>query len=565
MLSISGKNWIEESINKRLIEKIKIDHNLEDIIAKIIISRNFSESEIFSMNNNIEISNPFTRNSDFLKFHKILDKSLSNNEKIVIIGDYDVDGCVSTSLFVDFFNHLKVNYNYYIPNRFKDGYGASLKLIKNLIKLKPNLIIMLDCGSNSHDTINYLNKNNVKILVIDHHEIYKPYPNANLIINPKKECDYFKYDYLSTAVLTYFFLDLYIKKNKIQTNLKNNLIYVLLSIISDVMPLRKINRILALNILKNFNIDTNFLFREIFKIKAIKRKLEVDDLGFLVGPLINSAGRLDDPNIIVDLLTSNNISKKKKFLNKLFLLNEKRKKIEQDFFKKIPLKQFNDENILIFSDNFLHEGIIGIIASRLKDYYNKPAIVLTKVGNFFKGSARSIPDFNIGLYIKEAIDEEILINGGGHNLAAGFTINSNNISKFKDYLNSKFSKKKKLNNENYISRISLSAINKKFYEYLGMIAPFGENNSNPIFLLENVRIIKPTLIKNTYVSFFVKSRAGKTISGISFNLLNSEISKNLLYNKSLMSLIVQIKENCWNNKKNIQLIVLDIIKKPNIS
>ena len=190
---------------------------------------------------------------------------------------------------------------------------------------------------------------------------------------------------------------------------------------------------------------------------------------------------------------------------------------------------------------------------------------MTKVGSFFKGSARSIPDFNIGLYIKEAIDEKILINGGGHNLAAGFTINSNNISKFKDYLNFKFSKKKKLNNENYISRISLSAINKKFYEYLGMIAPFGENNSNPIFLLENVRIIKPRLIKNTYVSFFVKSRAGKTISGISFNLLNSEISKNLLYNKSLMSLIVQIKENCWNNKKNIQLIVLDIIKKPNIS
>ena len=565
MLSISGSNWIEESTNNRSLEKVKIDHNLNHIIAKIVISRNFSESEIFSMSNDIEILNPFLKNTDFLEFYKILSQSLSNNEKIIVVGDYDVDGCVSTFLLVNFLKYLKADYNYYIPNRVKDGYGATLKLVKTLIKQKPQLIIMLDCGSNSHDAINYLNQNSVKSLVIDHHEIYKHYPKANLIINPKKECNYNKYGYLSSAVLTYFFLDLYIKKKKLQINCKKELIYVLLSIICDVMPLRKINRIIALNVLKNFNINTNFLFNEIFKIKEIKRKIEIDDLGFLVGPLINSAGRLNDPNIIIDLLMNKNISKKKKILNKLFLLNEKRKKIELDFFKKISLNKFDNERIIILSDTFLNEGIIGIIASRLKDYYNKPAIVLTKSGETLKGSARSITDFNIGLYIKEAIDKKILINGGGHNLAAGFTINSKNITLFTDYLNSKFLKKSQLNLKYYISKISISAINKKFYEHLDTLAPFGQSNSNPKFLLENVKITKPKLLKNNYVSFLVKSNTGKTISGISFNLLNTEISKNLLYNKSIMSLIVQIKENRWNNKKNLQLIVLDIIKNPNIS
>ena len=314
MLSISGKNWIEESVNKRFIEKVKIDHNLDYILAKIAISRNFSEEEIFSMSNNIEISNPFLKNTDFAKFYEILNQSLSKNEKIIIIGDYDVDGCVSTTLFVNFFKYLKVNYNYYIPNRFKDGYGATLKLVQSLIRQKPNMIIMLDCGSNSHQTIDYLNKKNIKSLIIDHHEIYKHYPSANLIINPKKECNYNKYDYLPTAALSYFFLDFYAKKSRLQIRLKNNLIYVLLSIVCDVMPLRKINRTIALNVLNDFKINTNFLFNEVFKLRNIKRKLSIEDLGFFIGPLINSAGRLDDPNIIIDLLTNSDTSIKKKFL-----------------------------------------------------------------------------------------------------------------------------------------------------------------------------------------------------------------------------------------------------------
>ena len=195
MLSVSGKYWEETAINKRLVDKIKFDNNFSEIISKIIISRNFDKSEIYSIRNNILLSNPFLRNKDFINGAVVLNNSIQNDEKILIIGDYDVDGCVSASLWVNFFNQLKKPISYYIPHRVKDGYGAGLNLVKNLIKRKPDLVIMVDCGSNSTESVKFLKSKKIKTIIIDHHEIYKPYPKAECLINPKKECDYKEYNY----------------------------------------------------------------------------------------------------------------------------------------------------------------------------------------------------------------------------------------------------------------------------------------------------------------------------------------------------------------------------------
>ena len=186
MYSVSGKNWKEISINQRIIDQIKSDTKFSDLVSKIIISRKFNNLELLSLNNSIELFNPFNQEKDFHLGHKILKDALELNEKIVIIGDYDVDGCVSTSLFINFFKMIKKEVEYYIPNRFSDGYGANLKLIKRIVKKKPNLIIMLDCGSNAVDTIRFLNSKKIKSIIIDHHELYKPYPKSSCLINPKK-------------------------------------------------------------------------------------------------------------------------------------------------------------------------------------------------------------------------------------------------------------------------------------------------------------------------------------------------------------------------------------------
>ena len=213
MISISGKYWEEVHIQKRLIDKVKIDFNLTETQAKIALSRNYTDQDFFLINNEIKLNNPFLNIKDFLLGCELLKKNIENHNNILIIGDYDVDGCMSTSIFFNFLKKNNIRVNYYIPDRFKDGYGASKDLIIILTKkFKPNLAIFLDCGSNSNDAIKYLKSKKIDTLIIDHHNTILPYPVSDIFINPKKASNYGEHDYLCSAFLTYFFLDIYIKK-----------------------------------------------------------------------------------------------------------------------------------------------------------------------------------------------------------------------------------------------------------------------------------------------------------------------------------------------------------------
>ena len=216
MISVSGRNWVPKKTNANLVEKIKQDYNFSDIVSKLITSRKFDENELISIDNNLYLNNVFSKNEDYEKAIKILIDAIKNKENICILGDYDVDGSAATALFIRFFEKIKHPFFYYIPDREKDGYGASVKLFKKLILKKPKLIIMVDCGSTSYEAVNFLNDNKIKSLIIDHHEIHKPFPKANCIINPKKDTGYIEYDYLCATTLVYFFLDLLSKRLKIK-------------------------------------------------------------------------------------------------------------------------------------------------------------------------------------------------------------------------------------------------------------------------------------------------------------------------------------------------------------
>jgi len=562
MISVSGKHWEEINVNERLIEKIKSELNISKLIAKLIIYRNFDETEIYTIKNDVNLLNPFLNNYDYKECFKTLEEVIVNNGKIQIIGDYDVDGIVSTSLFIKFFQFIKYPHTFYIPDRVQDGYGASLKLIKKLIANKPDLVIMLDCGSNSHEAIEYLNINKIKTIVIDHHEIFKPYPKTKNIINPKKECLYSNYDYFCTATLTYFFIDYFFNKKNIKNNFDINLIYVLLATVADVMPLRKLNRIIAKNVLDNFDVTNNFIFNEIYKINDKKKNLDITDLAFLIAPLFNAAGRIDKAEKVVNLLTTSDIHEKNKIILDLHKFNNKRKNIEEILMREIDLHKINKikEHVIVLLIENVNEGLIGIIASKLKEYFNKPCVVFTKSGSNYKGSARSTEDFNIGQYIKLGIDNGIIMIGGGHSLAAGLTIKKNKFKTFVKFINEQLIlRKKETRSKKYLSKIYLSAVNQSFCKELDLLEPYGPHNSKPLFLIENLKIIKSSILKNKYINCLVSSSSGKKINAISFSLIDSEISKILLNYKNNVDIIAEINLNFWNNKKFLQLNIQDII------
>ena len=563
MISVLGRNWEQKKTIKNSVEKIKQDYNFSDIVSKLIISRSFDETELNSVDNILKLNNVFSKNKDFEKSIKILIETINKKENVCILGDYDVDGSAATSLFIRFFENIKHPFFYYIPDREKDGYGASKKLFQKLILKKPKLIIMVDCGSTSNEAINFLNDNNIKSLVIDHHEINIPFPKASMIINPKKNNGYIEYDYVCATTLVYFFLDLLSQRINSKFKISDFLIYVLLATVCDVMPIRKINRLIALTALRNFNLNNNMAFNELFNLNNKKNKLNINDLGYLIGPILNAGGRLGKSNYATDLLSSNNFKCINSKSKELIKLNTKRKEFEKLILNEIDFQKIEKENkdVIIYYNTSINEGLIGIIAARLKEYFNKPAIVLTNSANILKGSARSVNNYNIGRAIKSSLDKKIIISGGGHNMAAGLTLNKDFLDRFKKFILEDYSKNTSTRDNVFLydAEISSQALNEDFYTDIKKLEPFGIGNPNPIFLVKDLKVIKINILKNNHMSIILKSKVGISIKSIFFNSINNKVGEYLLNYKKAFNVLGQISENNWNNKKALQLTIHDLI------
>ena len=422
---------------------------------------------------------------------------------------------------------------------------------------------MVDCGSTSNEAIDFLNENKIKSLIIDHHEINKPFPNANSIINPKKDSGYIEYDYLCATTLAYFFLDILTQKIKNKIKISDYLIYVLLATVCDVMPIRKLNRLIALTVLKKFDVNKNIAFKELFNLNNKNDKLNINDLGYLIGPILNAGGRLAKSSYATELLSSDDVKVVNIKSIELIKLNNKRKEIETLILNEIDFKKIEKENkdVIIYYSSNINEGLIGIIAARLKDHFNKPSIVITNSGDYLKGSARSVYNYNIGRVIKNSLDKNIIIGGGGHNMAAGFSLKKNNLKNFnefilKDFLDTGTSKN---NIFLYDAEVSTLAFNENFYEEIKKLEPFGTGNPVPTFLFKDLKIIKSKILNNKHISLIFKSRTGFSIKSISFNSVNNKVGEYLMNYKNTLNVLGQINENIWNNKKTLQLTIRDVI------
>ena len=413
------------------------------------------------------------------------------------------------------------------------------------------------------------------VIVLDHHQSEIKLPNAFSIINPNRFDDKSNLQYLCAAGVTFMFLvslnrELrlieWFKKNEIkEPNLINYLDLVSLGTVCDVVPLIGLNRALVKQGLKVIKSKNNLGLKTLIDICKIETSPSTYHLGYILGPRINAGGRVGKCSHGANLLLNKDPKVSFKLASELNHFNKERQILEKDVFKKIlnQVKDCLDNPVLILSGEKWHEGVIGIVASRLKDKYNKPVIIISIENNIGKASARSILGFDIGSVIISATQENILLKGGGHKMAGGFSIKVENIEKFKEFVFRKF----KNINENLLSEkpllldsvISPSAVNIDFFKKIALLSPFGSGNPEPRFIIEDLKTINSKVVGEKHIKSVLIGKDGSTIKSIAFNATENELGGYLVKkNNKLFNIAGKLSLNEWKGQSNVEFIIDDI-------
>ena len=576
-VSVTGKNWIFKQFDENDINFLKDNFFLDEIIAKLLSIRKIKKEDI---NNflNPSIKNHLPNPNVLLDMKKsslrIID-SIKKNEKIGIFGDYDVDGATSTALLGKYFDELKINYEIYIPDRKSEGYGPSINGFEKLLNKDVKIIFTVDCGTLSFEAIKYAKSKKIDVIVLDHHQSEIHLPSAYSVVNPNRIDDKSNLEYLCAAGVTFMFLvsinkelrelNWFIKSNINEPNLIEYLDLVSLGTICDVVPLTGLNRAIVKQGLKVIKAKKNLGLKTLLDICKIETTPSSYHLGYVIGPRINAGGRVGKCSHGAHLLLNKNPKNAFKLATELEMFNRERKILEKDLLEKALnslQNKLNDPILIIQGDNW-HEGIIGIVAARIKDKFNKPVIIVSINKNIGKGSARSIVGFDIGATIIAAAQKKILIKGGGHKMAGGFSINVSNLEEFKKFLFDKFQKVSK----NFFSQIPLlldskispSAINLDFFQKIDVLSPFGSGNPEPKFIVEDLKPLNSKIVGDNHIKSVLIGPEGTCVKTIAFNAANNELGAYLMKkNNKKFNIAGKLSLNEWRGRKNVEFIIDDI-------
>src|SRR6056297_3446312 len=456
----------------------KIHEN--EIINKILANRNITskkEADIFLNKGLGKLNDPYEL-TDIKKAVKRIDNAINENQRILIYGDYDVDGITSTSVLINYFEDIGFkNYSFYIPNRLKEGYGLNIDSLKKVDLDNIDLVITVDCGITAIKEVRYLNKKDIDVIVTDHHKLGENLPEAFAVIDPQRETNNY-YKVLAGVGVVFKLLQALDIYNNTQ-HIYNHLDLVVLGTVADIVSLKNDNRILVSEGLKTLNNTKKIGLKHLIeKLGLNEKEINPGQIGYIVAPPINAIGRMEKPDQGVELLTTKDSKKADSISQKLIKINKERQNKEEDIYKQ-ALSMIDDNDIknqkaIILASKGWHRGVIGIVASRLIDKYYLPVILIAVDENGIgHGSARSIDNFDIteGLsYCSETLE-----NFGGHSMAAGLSIEEKNLNKFKEMFNEYMSDE--LNPTDFIPGLKLDAIinnsmiNQPFYDKLEKLKP----------------------------------------------------------------------------------------------
>ena len=575
--SYTDSKWQVKTFDERQAELISQKFEVSNLIAKLFSIRNISIDDIASYLNPTLKDNMPDPNilMDMEKACERILVALKNNEKIAIFGDYDVDGSTSTSCLIKYFNLLGVEVVYHIPDRFTEGYGPNKEAFQKFIDQNINIIFTLDCGTLAYNEIKFAKDNNIDVIVIDHHQPEINLPEAYAMINPNRLDDTTNLGYLAAVGVTFMFivgLNRKLRESKWFDNIlkEPNIISLLdmvsLGTICDVVPLVGINRLLVQKGLEVFSKKPNIGLTALIDKANINNKISTYDLGFKLGPRINAGGRLGKSKHGTALLTCEDEAKAADIATELDNFNKERQTIEAHILKtaidSLTSEQIDKKIIFAYGQDW-HEGVIGIIASRIKQKFKKPCIVFSAKNGIAKGSGRSIKGIDLGNLIIAATQKGIVTQGGGHAMAAGLTLDEDKILLLQDFIEDRLDSNSialDIDDTNHAdSIINITAVNSELYDDINKLGPFGSNNEEPNFIIKSTKITFIKEFGDNHIRCGLSSDIDKNVEGITFRSKNTPLGDAIMNNKGkLVSLYGKIKVNEWGGRRIPQFHIEDI-------
>lgn len=556
---------------KHLSAKLSIDMTIANLLVQRNI-RTFEEAKAFFRPRLADLHDPFLM-KDMEKAVNRLNQAIERQEKVLIYGDYDVDGTTSVALMYLFLKDKIENLHFYIPDRYSEGYGISPKSIEYAANNNFSLVIVLDCGIKAFEKIAYARTRHVDFIICDHHNPGDRVPEAVAVLDPKRtDCTY-PYKELSGCGVGFKFLQAYCMRfGEPISNLYELLDLVVVSIASDIVPVTGENRVLAYYGLKKLNSDPSMGLKTLIKSAGIGEGTEItiNDIVFKIGPRLNAAGRIEHGKKSVELLISDSAGEALVMSDEVNSFNEIRKSLDRDITQDALDMISSNPDLLIKKSTVLynrdwHKGVVGIVASRLTDTFYRPTVILTESNGMATGSARSVKDFD--LY--EAIDycSDLLESYGGHMFAAGLTMKLENVrrftERFEEFVEKTITDKQQVQTIDVDSKLQLSEISPKFVRILKQFEPFGPHNMSPVFVSEDVfdsgnsklvgqneDHLKLELVEPT--RSFQKFQGIAFMQAVKFPLVESGLPFDICYS---------ITENEFRGKTSIQLLIRDIKKR----
>jgi single-stranded-DNA-specific exonuclease len=561
------KRWNILPYDEQKVNALHDQLKVSKTICKILTQRHFDtfdNSKEYFLPSLKALHDPYLM-KDMDKAVARIDKAISNQEKILVFGDYDVDGTTSVASMYSFLCEIYdvEKLDFYIPHRYREGYGVSKMGIDFAAANNFSLIVCLDCGIKSVELVEYANTLGINFIICDHHLPGSIIPNAVAVLNPKQIDCYYPYKELCgcgvgfklmTALTSHY--------NLPDENLFNYLDLVACAIAADIVPMTGENRILAFFGLHKINTNPLPGIKALMELGGITKIMTITNVVFVIAPRVNAAGRMDDAKKAVQLFIEKDVEKAKAFAELLHTDNKERKEadssITEDALQIIgeDVLLQNKKTCVVYSEHW-HKGVVGIVASRLIEHYHRPTIVLTKSGEYIAGSARSVPGFNLYEAIYECKD--LLMAYGGHFAAAGLTMLPENLDaftkRFEEVVSATIPEHLLIPEIVVDTEINLSEITENFYTIISRMEPFGPENMRPTFVARNCTDFGYSkIVKEAHLKFVVKQHE-TILNGIGFNMADKFP---LIMNNKPVDIVFKIDENVWNGNKSLQLIVVDV-------